>query len=192
MQLYYSGASNANSPQNLSEKSLGGFISSTRIPNDLVSNIFSVVSKSNLSKRQREFRIIFLKNTTGKDITDLQFFIKENGDMFSYSFAFLKVVNDSVDFYQNKNELPYYDFTKLENDEKLSVVEKLEKDSSIGIVILREFNQSFKTQSCLQLHEDFIKKNVSLTQFINSEVFEQSKPIFDKIKLCFEYESSDE
>lgn len=65
MILYYSGAQTPNTPQPDYEKSLGGFVSSSPVPNGGINSIFSNISQLTLEEGAVETRAIFLKNTTG-------------------------------------------------------------------------------------------------------------------------------
>jgi hypothetical protein len=68
MKFYYSGADKLNGEQNSPLKSLGGYISSTPIPNGKVESVFSVLSNSMLNGETDETKVVFLKNDSGEDL----------------------------------------------------------------------------------------------------------------------------
>lgn len=63
MRLFYSGAKTLNSENFSPEKSLGGFISSTQIPNGKVESIFSNFSNMSINSGVYETKGLFIKNT---------------------------------------------------------------------------------------------------------------------------------
>lgn len=71
MKLYFSGATAKFASQNDVTKSLGGFMSSTPIPNNRIGALFSGVSMYNLKERLPETMAFFIYNDTGSDITNL-------------------------------------------------------------------------------------------------------------------------
>lgn len=70
-ELYYTGAIEFLADQNDPSQSLGGFISCTLVPNDIVGNLFGTLSKSLISLNKYQTRVIAVKNDTGSDITGL-------------------------------------------------------------------------------------------------------------------------
>lgn len=70
-ELYYTGASEFLAEQSDPTISLGGFISCTLLPNDIVGNLFDTLSQSLISLNKYQTRVIAVKNDTGSDITGL-------------------------------------------------------------------------------------------------------------------------
>lgn len=62
MRLYYTGSSKPAIPQTNPDKSLGGFMSSSLLPNDFFNNIFSDVSKLSIQNKLVETRAVALLN----------------------------------------------------------------------------------------------------------------------------------
>ncbi len=62
MKYFYTGAQRAFAEQKDPELSLGGNISSTQIPNDLLQNIFSEASYLSVQQKKRETKLIVLQN----------------------------------------------------------------------------------------------------------------------------------
>ena len=62
IKLYYSGAKSYNAPQINPLNSLGGYLSSTPIPNGENNSVFSDVSLLSIKNKTRECKLIVLKN----------------------------------------------------------------------------------------------------------------------------------
>lgn len=71
VELYYTGANEFLGNQSDPSQSLGGFISCTLIPNDIVGNLFGTLSKSLIALDKFQTRVIAIKNNTGSDLTGL-------------------------------------------------------------------------------------------------------------------------
>jgi hypothetical protein len=74
MILFYTGATTPNIPQPNANNSLGGYVSSTGIPNGRLANLFSTISKSDVLQNRSVIRMIALKNTTGADAVNVKIF----------------------------------------------------------------------------------------------------------------------
>lgn len=68
---FFTGADDYLDTQIDKDKSLGGYISSSSVPNDLVGNLFGEISSYTIDQDFRETKAIAIKNETGSDITDL-------------------------------------------------------------------------------------------------------------------------
>ncbi len=62
MQIFYTGAKTYLGEQKESSASLGGLISSTEVPNGLLSNLFGTLSKFTIQQNKPEFRAVVIKN----------------------------------------------------------------------------------------------------------------------------------
>lgn len=71
MKLFYTGAKLNGEVQYDPELSLGGFISSTEIENDVAGNLFSDITEMAKSSPNAEHKLIALKNDTGGDLTNV-------------------------------------------------------------------------------------------------------------------------
>ena len=74
MQLFYTGADFFQASQINIDKSLGGFLSSTVIPNDLVNNLFSDISRLGQERGYTETKGIVLKNTTSSNVSMIELY----------------------------------------------------------------------------------------------------------------------
>ena len=65
MKIYYTGADSFNAVQKDKDKSLGGYLSQTQVPNDLIGNLFGDVSMYTIDKSLRETRALIVHNDSG-------------------------------------------------------------------------------------------------------------------------------
>jgi hypothetical protein len=79
MILFYTGADTANAPQINAEKSLGGFVSGSPIPNGKLNNLFSSISKSAVLGNKTEIRMIALQNLTGATLSNVSIYTNTVG-----------------------------------------------------------------------------------------------------------------
>lgn len=145
MILYYSGASVPNSQQNLPEKSLGGYISSTVISNSILNNIFSTVSKSVVEKNKRDTRLICLTNNTGSTIYNCKIWIDNTVDN-NHSNIIMAAVAPAIDNCNNSyfeqiqstEALPYQATLSPANGEVNAInIGEIASGESIGIWVSR-------------------------------------------------------
>lgn len=71
MEFFYTGADFFNGVQQNIEKSVGGYLSSSKVPNNSLSNIFSDISQLGKRRGFTECKAIVLKNTTGATKTNI-------------------------------------------------------------------------------------------------------------------------
>lgn len=84
MRLYYTVASGYDNPQTKISNSLGGFKSSTPVPNDKFGNLFDELSVLTIKDAKKQYIGLILKNETGAPVYNVQLWftspteIKEN------------------------------------------------------------------------------------------------------------------
>jgi hypothetical protein len=66
MILYYTNSLKANQLQPIALRSVGGYVSSSPVPNDFLSNVFSEITQLSIQSNRSETILIALKNTTEK------------------------------------------------------------------------------------------------------------------------------
>jgi hypothetical protein len=71
MKFFYTGATVAQAAQNDPFQSLGGFASSSPVPNNALNNIFSDLSYTEVQQKKQVTRGLILQNTLGFDCTDV-------------------------------------------------------------------------------------------------------------------------
>lgn len=72
LKLFYTNAPVFDGPQTDKDKSLGGLISSTEIPNGLIGNLFGDLSIFTIQQNKKEIRAFVIKNTAGTTKTGLK------------------------------------------------------------------------------------------------------------------------
>ena len=106
MILYYSGASSNNAIQTSSSRSLGGYISSSLVPNGAVGNLFDTLTPSS----NTQCRLIVLKNSFG-DLSNVLISIEDSSHI-EYKIAAVSPTTDSCsnsifEIIQAEDNLPY-------------------------------------------------------------------------------------
>lgn len=146
MILLYTGAPSNGGAQINADKSLGGYISSSPVPNGRLDNIFSLVSKSIVLGKKSEIRMIALKNTTGAPVTNVKIYSNVLGSSVKLKLAavapYLNESNVPVfESVQDGYSLPYQatlDYY-LDADDAIEIP-SISANETIGIWILREIN----------------------------------------------------
>lgn len=187
--LYYTGAIEDNGIQDSPSLSLGGYISSTQIPNGELNNIFPRITRNLVIKKKRAVRLIVFKNETGATINNLKI-SSENG---LYSFITMDFIAPGLDacgkqkFEKIKTgeNLPYQssDFQNYTEDVPY-LIESLEADKCVGVWLKREFDyESFTDEEKNEAAEmtcDQMAEN--LDALFESEIAE------DKVKIFFKWD----
>lgn len=94
MILFYSGAQAPNNPSNQIQ-STGGFISNTPVPNGMINNLFSEITRSTLRQNVNEYKLIVLQNTTGATVNNLKIWTEVQSTWFSLEIAVVEPVLDT-------------------------------------------------------------------------------------------------
>jgi hypothetical protein len=76
LQIYYTGSDAAGTTQGESNKSLGGYISSTPIPNNYIGNLFPTISQLSQQEKREEIRVIAIQNDSGADFTSYDVYVQ--------------------------------------------------------------------------------------------------------------------
>lgn len=145
MILFYTGAFSNEAPQVSADKSLGGYVSSSLIPNGRLNNIFSQISKSTVINKKQEIRMIALKNTTGSSITNAKIYtnIADGSVKLKVAAVAPAIVNGVPVFesIQDSNSLPYQASLDLHEGEVNAInTGIILPNAIIGIWILREID----------------------------------------------------
>jgi hypothetical protein len=148
MILYYTGAVKNDQQQNDPSKSLGGWISSSIIPNSKLGNLFSGISDSMIQNPNTQIRVIALKNLTGetKNVT-----IYTDTPEDSYSIFKLGVSQPVIDpecgpYFESlssEDSLPY--MTQVEEHEGAIngiTISDFANNAYLGIFIVRELKDT--------------------------------------------------
>jgi len=149
MIFFYTGASQDNIQQNSPSKSLGGYISSTIIPNSLIGNIFPSISYRNVTDGVEQIRAIALKNTFPTVLSNIKIYTTTPED--SIGFLTIGLVTPFVDscdkpyleFIQVEDQSPYYvEFLEVEGVDNAITISSLEPNQIVGLWIKRTVTQS--------------------------------------------------
>lgn len=81
--LYYTGAIQHLAQQTDPSKSLGGYISSSQVPNDVLGNLFPTIDYSTLINKTKHIRVVAFLNTTGGIINNFSIYTNTPPDSFS-------------------------------------------------------------------------------------------------------------
>lgn len=164
MKLYYTGAKENNIAQTDPDKSLGGFLSSTRTPNDLVNNLFGDISKYTIDKKLRETKALILHNDTGVAVTNLNFYFDIPADTYcKFEIAAVTITPDSdgnvfmekiTSFRGSPFSGVFTEADGVANQVLLSA--SLADDSYLGLWVRRSILDDVKDKfACDQLYADF-------------------------------------
>lgn len=82
MILFYTGAIKTGQEQKNPALSLGGYISSSIVPNGLVDNLFPDIGLSDLKNNQDQIKVIALQNITGTDLNNFQIYFSSDSNSF--------------------------------------------------------------------------------------------------------------
>lgn len=141
MQFFYTGADFFQGSQTNIEKSLGGFMSSSVVPNNSLNNIFSDVSSSAQYNGRVETKGVVLKNTTNATVTDVKLYqTYPTGVIVKLEWAFVSLVGG-----QQMERIPSsiaspYTGTFVEPNGisgEITIVSSLPAGSAIGVWIRR-------------------------------------------------------
>lgn len=83
MILFYTGSIKPNTPQKDPNLSLGGYISSSIVPNGSLNNLFPDIGLTDLKNVRDETRVIALQNVTGQDINGFTLWFDSASDSFA-------------------------------------------------------------------------------------------------------------
>lgn len=76
IKLLYTGAATFEGSQGNPMLSLGGFVSSSEVPNGSLGNLFSTLSKYTIEKNKAEVRVIAIKNVSGDTLTNFRMYLQ--------------------------------------------------------------------------------------------------------------------
>lgn len=148
MILLYTGATSANAPQINANNSLGGYVSSSQIPNGRLANLFSTVAKSDVLQSRSQIRLIALKNTTGVTVNNVKVFSTVTDSHVKLQLAAVApaIDPDNNPVYESVLDgttLPYQAVLNYhEGVDNAIDVGSISNGATIGIWVLREIDQS--------------------------------------------------
>jgi len=146
MKFLYTGAPKYNISQLVAKKSLGGFLSSTEIPNDFSENVFSSLSELAKQSLKREVVLIALKNDDTEAQTGIVVeFIVDDWNKLSSEFSIAFVASKTSwcgDIYfasiNDQQALPYLNFQVLSEDNFRFDLGNFSANEVVGIWLVRK------------------------------------------------------
>jgi len=161
IEVYYTNSSSFNSEQDDPTKSLGGFISCSRVANGSLDNVFGPLTSYSSSESQEEYRAIAVKNVSGFTLTSLKVWVSyandggspvsENTNTSIIDIGFQEPVVDDcsnlkTELLPNRFSRPFLvQFEGAENEVNALSLPNLSNDSYIVIYLKRSALESSKT-----------------------------------------------
>ncbi len=146
MILVYTGAPQAGASNIVADLSLGGYPSTTAVPNGRLANLFPAISKSDVEKGRSVIRMIALKNTTGADVTGVSIYSTTAGKKVKLKIAAVGAAVDSnnnpvFEQVSDSGSLPFQAvLAEHEGANNAIDVGTISNGSFVGIWIQREIN----------------------------------------------------
>jgi hypothetical protein len=109
MELFLSGAQSTDFHQTSGENSLGGYKSSTKLPNGRVDFLFDLISETAKFNGRVDNKAVFLKNTSGQDVSNVQlYYIYDDNNIATFKVAAVEAVdNNKIEKIQNSSDSPF-------------------------------------------------------------------------------------
>lgn len=168
MRLFYTGASSFDAQQNDPSKSLGGWISSTPVPNGMKSNLFGTISSYTTDQLFREVIAIAIKNITADTVNDIEvYFIPDSNNPISkYKIAAVQAIEHVtcerqyyVENIDSNKQLPFdATFYEATGESNAVNIGNLESGKYVCLWIMREIDSEAVAQqkSCDALHDAYV------------------------------------
>jgi hypothetical protein len=186
LKLYYTSSRSYLGQQGKANQSLGGFPSSSPVPNSQLGNLFSSITSYTKQNEITEVIGLILKNEDDNDVENLQFYFDLPENMVAkFEIAAVALqLNSKNQYYMeelsNSQSLPTYaEFHEADGLSNAVSLGILQADQMLGVWIKRTVTFSVKTDD--QLWEDYLnnveivnKENVRL-KFIYDQSIIDSK-----------------
>ena len=194
MKFYYTTTAGENLEQRKKEVSLGGYKSSTLVPNNYLNNIFGDISLLTIQRNQEMYIALVLVNETGGDITNLNaWFVyptdDENNNISDTKIEIAAVLmsqdDEGVDIMENVENMysaPYSAnfFEADSEDNKVTLISSFTNGDKIGIWLKR----SLLIDKIKSDYNSMVVKDQD-----NSDIYKEvSLPTEDNIGLVLEWD----
>lgn len=165
MRFYYTGASEDGAVQPIARQSIGGYVSSSVVQNDVLNEIFSNISLN--TEKNNQYRLLALKNILSSDVENViaKFYINDEA-IAEFEVAFVYPTKDDCDkdiFEQVSTQYskPFTgEFVPVTDGMALSLGD-LAAAGVIGIWIVRKYDTaSNPTKTCEELEDDYTNEAV--------------------------------
>ena len=175
MQLFYTVISQPCAAQSSPLSSLGGYCSSSLVQSGDYNMIFGDISSYSLKKNSPEYIALILKNTTGKSVKDLRFWLEKDSDsLCNIRIALAELnVNGEMEHVSTINSKPLYaEFYSPDKENPLEIEGTFEPGMELGIWIERSIDsdsdQASKVSDCNYLFQLFSEKKKLSTSEIQT------------------------
>lgn len=188
MKFYYTTSGEVESSQRKKSSSLGGYKSSTVIPNDDLNNLFGDITPFGITQNKPIYIGVMLKNETGSDATGITFYFDYPTDpQIAYSKLEIAIVSLAQDaegnYYMEHVDTQYskpYNATFQESNgvgDSISLPDMV-ADSMLGMWIKRTIDiEAINTD-----YEDYISKPTGSDLYVQKEL-----DIEDSIDIVIDY-----
>lgn len=191
--IYYTGADGSGLIQNNSSKSLGGWISSSQVPNDFLNNLFSDISFDNIKNKDFIFRVLAFKNISNTNIDFSVYTETPEDSAVKYEIGLILNSIDSdcncpyFEQLQSEKSSPYFvTVRECELQENKITLTNVPQNNFVGIFIkqvIKENNQ-FLNKTCEDFNDEFLLQDSSQ---IDYEYVKIDNTINQSVKIVFEF-----
>lgn len=169
MKLFYTGANTFNAEQKVSKLSLGGYVSSSVVPNNFMNSLFSSVSEFAKQTLSSEAILIALKNDDIDLASNIEIDFDADWDNiiseFQVAFVASSIDNCNNVFFDkidHASALPYLDLDNITSTNNSFSLPDMEPGTYLGIWLIRKLNKDkIKALTCAELETNF-KNNIQL------------------------------
>lgn len=178
IRLFYTNSKNYQDSQQKPEFSLGGYLSSTLVPNGEQNSLFDEISPLSIQNEIRNIIGLILKNEGDDDLSNIQFYfdIPENSQG-QFQIAAVSLSLDSKNQYvmellPNNQSLPYYaDFHDADGIDNAVSLGPLKAGGMLGLWIKRTIDFTAKTDD--DLWTDFQNAVVAINKELIGLIFNE-------------------
>lgn len=152
MQVFYTGSSNGNFAQQNPSSSLGGYISTTRVPNNRDSNIFGPIAYLDWKEQEETTLALGLYNETSSPLNNFKVWVTlEDGSFIDIDLGLSASSTDSkgvfIESIQSSDSLPFIDiFEGIYSENDALQLASIPAQSYYGLWLTRRIKNSLKDQ----------------------------------------------
>jgi len=170
MELFYTDATIYNTKQSDPSKSLGGYLSSSKIPSGSLENMFSSISQLTVNNDTYEIIGIILKNTSGVIKNNVKIWVELPIDsVVNIEAAIVELTQDNNGYFMenipNRNSLPYEaTFYDIETETNALDLGNMNNGAMFGIWLKRQLNPSTAALTDAQLYSNYLSNTATTTK----------------------------
>lgn len=141
IRFFYTNSVEPNQEQGQPTKSLGGYVSSTPVPNNRASALFGMVASYDINQGDETTIAIAANNESANKLTNLTFSFENKSKFAKFEFALVAVVDDAMEQIAHNDSMPFIgDFIEVPTETTIGpefVIDELGSNEKIGIWIKR-------------------------------------------------------